>query len=553
MNESKHPLARKDNKMRGISSCLWIGNAILVAAGCSLAVADETAQAGRSGFSSLRLIYPGQMPRPVEIGLRQLFVDDYHIASVKGLRRMVNPVTKHPPLMEWEHPWEGLGPGMEYVHYDPEAKIYKAFLMYFAYTTKTGGTHYWTGYATSKDGWKWERPAVGLPIPRGSGNDGVNTDLRSLFSKKFEGPRILGGSAEFSDFEKTNIISMRTFAGYIVYDPHDPDPRKRYKSLQPFETGRFGDPLRLYYSPDGLHDWTPYEKNPLNVTVRDDTYHIFHDVRRKRYVLFDRSYAFGYRGGGRRVGYRASPDLKTYGPYMTVLAADAEDPHGTDIYGMTVFDYEGVYLGLVWVYNNHTKTRVVELAVSRDCVDWQRVDRTRPFIPRGPEGSPDSKLIFTAHSPPIIEGDQIRVFYTGQSGLHKPSTRAERTAYPMVGTLLLDRFVDVELDAGSSSGELCTHPLRVDDVEDKQLVLNVAGELSSTSRLRIEVVDADSGTAIPGYELDKCDPIEKNSLRHTVSWQGNDRLPSMLGGAVVLRFVLEAEAGSPKIYSFAFK
>jgi len=517
------------------------------------AVADQPVRPCRSGFSSLRLIYPEQIPRPVEIGRRELFVDDYHIASVEGLRRVVNPVTKHPPLMEREHPWEGLGPCMDYVHYDPEAKIYKAFFNYFAYTTETGGTHYWTGYATSKDGWRWEKPAVGLPIPRGSGNDGVNTDLRSLFSQKFEGPRILGGGAEeFSDFEKTNIVSMRTFAGYFLYDPHDPDPRKRYKSLQPFDTGRFGVPLRLYYSPDGLHDWTPYEKNPLKVSVRDDTYHIFHDVRRNRYILFDRSCAFGYRGGVRRVGYRESADLKTLGPYMTVLAADAEDPAGTDIYGLTVFDYEGVYLGLVWVYNKHTMTRVVELAVSRDCVDWQRVDRTWPFIPLGPEGSPDSKQIHTAQSPPIIDGDQIRVFYTGQSGLHKPSTRAERAVYPMVGTLLLDRFVDVELDAGSSRGQLRTHPLRAKGVENKQLVLNVAGELSSTSRLRVEVVDAGTGKAIPGYELDNCDRMEKAGLRQVVSWQGSDRLAGLQERDVALRFVFEAEAGSPRLYSFAF-
>ncbi len=482
-----------------------------------------------------------------------MFVDDYHVASVKGLRRVVNPVEKHPPLMERKYPWEGLGPSFEYVHYDREAGIYKAFMTYAAYTTKEGRTHYWTGYATSKDGWKWERPAVGLPIPRGSGTspDGVSSDLRSLFSKKFPGPRILGGNdSDFSDFEKTNIISMRTFAGYFVYDPDDPNPRKRYKSLQPFDAGPFGGPLRLYYSPNGLHDWTPYEKNPLSVAPIDDTYHIFHDARHKRYILFTR----GAHGAG--IGFYAeSPDLKTWRirPNKVELTADAADAPGTRIYGMTVFDYEGVYLGLPWVYNNNTMMRVGELAVSRDCVDWQRVDRTQPFIPLGPEGSPDSKLIFTAQSPPIIAGDQIRVFYTGQSGLHKPTTLAERGSYAMVGTLPLDRFADVELDAGSSRGQLRTHPFRAADVEGRQLVLNVAGELSPKSRLRVEIVEAGSGTPIAGCDLDKCDPIEKAGLRQTVSWQGNHRLAGLKGRDVALRFVFEADAGSPKLYSFAFK
>ena len=171
-----------------------------------------------------------------------------------------------------------------------------------------------------------------------------------------------------------------------------------------------------------------------------------------------------------------------------------------------------------------------------------RVDRTRPIIPRCPEGSPDSKLIFTVQSPPIIEGDQIRIFYTGQSGLHKPSTRAERVAYPMVGTLLLDRFVDVQLNAGSSSGELHTHPFRGDSLENKRLVFNVVGELSSKSRLRVEVVDAATGNAMGGYELDKREPLETAGLRQAVTWQGSNRLAG-------LKFVTPTDCCSPPIAS----
>ena len=61
-----------------------------------------------------QLLYPiDQRDWPVKIdNSRQLFLDDYLIASLENVRRTLNPARKHPqnPLIDQDKPWEGRGP-----------------------------------------------------------------------------------------------------------------------------------------------------------------------------------------------------------------------------------------------------------------------------------------------------------------------------------------------------------------------------------------------------------------------------------------------------------
>src|SRR5919108_3731000 len=68
-----------------------------------------------------RLMHPEDVADwPVKIhGRRQLFVDDYLIAVLQGLRRQLHQPRKHPanPIMVGETPWEGgrrYGPVLAY-------------------------------------------------------------------------------------------------------------------------------------------------------------------------------------------------------------------------------------------------------------------------------------------------------------------------------------------------------------------------------------------------------------------------------------------------------
>ena len=53
---------------------------------------------------------------------------------------------------------------------------------------------------------------------------------------------------------------------------------------------------------------------------------------------------------------------------MTPTPADG----GKDFKGNAVFLYEGLYLGMLWVFD-HNRSAEAELTVSRDGIEWQRV------------------------------------------------------------------------------------------------------------------------------------------------------------------------------------
>lgn len=68
-------------------------------------------------------------------------------------------------------------------------------------------------------------------------------------------------------------------------------------------------------------------------------------------------------------------ELKDPATAPSVMAPDAEDELGTEIYGMAVFKYESVYIGLAQRFHNRPGDAFldVQLAVSRDGVYFKRV------------------------------------------------------------------------------------------------------------------------------------------------------------------------------------
>lgn len=62
-------------------------------------------------------------------------------------------------------------------------------------------------------------------------------------------------------------------------------------------------------------------------------------------------------------------------------------------------------------------TTDVELAWSTDLLDWKYVAHGTPFIPRGPPGSYDCCEIFGAKQQPVIDGDEMKIWYTGGNGM----------------------------------------------------------------------------------------------------------------------------------------
>ena len=362
---------------------------------------------------------------------RQLFLDDDLIARRENVTRQIHPVEKYPgnPVLRATEPWE-----------NEVAILYGSILRdegrYRAWYYTAGNV----GYAESDDGIRWSKPRLGIVEV-----DGQQTNLV-----------IRRGGAEG---EPGTIPYFYEIFG-VVRDDREPDAGRRYKmgflSIDRQYRGPHEDPfhrgqrraLGVAASPDGIH-WKLLD-NWSTDAVCDGATHWMLDPARGKYVVYGRTkhVAEGLRAAwgenewvgryfwGRSVARVESDDFLHWditepAKAPVVMTADADDPPGTEIYGMHVFPYESVYVGLVQVFHNRPGAchLDVQLATSRDGVHFTRVGDRQPFIPVGPVGSWDRFNNSLANNPPIADGDELR-FYYGGARIATARTRAKTRAGP---------------------------------------------------------------------------------------------------------------------------
>jgi len=350
----------------------------------------------------------------------QLFVDSYLTDQMEGVRQTLHQPTKHSsnPLVIADRPWEKAirMNGVPSVVRDPTGGLFK--MWYFAYFVKSGppwdsaysNERYYPAYAISKDGIRWEKPALGL--------------------------------MEFEGTKQNNLIpwasQLPNGSTNVLYDPHDPDPARRYKSAfdsyLPNQTWHEGG-LYVSFAPDGLH-WHDYSGNPVLTRTQ----------------IYDAQPLFGWDEKAQKyIGYFRPPnkeDLRTIGrsessdfihwtdpANQVVLRPDDQDPKGTEFYYISVMAYEDLYVGLLWIYHNdphwpwpkgteitdgqlHGNQQALDaqLVVSHDGVKWKRAADRQVFLALGPAGSWDDGMLFP--TTPLVVGDEIWIYYGGSNMRH---------------------------------------------------------------------------------------------------------------------------------------
>ncbi len=170
-----------------------------------------------------------------------------------------------------------------------------------------------------------------------------------------------------------------------------------------------------------------------------------------------------------------------------------------------------------------------ELAWSRDARNWQRVCPGEPFIPRGPKGTYDYGCIFAA-AYPIVQGDDIRVYYLGNDDTH----HAWRGGYLCLAHLPLDRFAGMRAD-GDRPAIIETVPLTIDA---PTLELNLD---ASQGECAVEILD-ENADPIPGFTQSDAVPHRNcDGLRLPATWR-NANLSQLRGRPIRLRFHLRNAA-----------
>ena len=263
--------------------------------------------------------------------------------------------------------------------------------------------------------------------------------------------------------------------------------------------------------------------------------------------------------GKRLIGRAESPDMVRWSEPETILVPDDLDTPDTEFYAMPTMVYEGMYVGLLWIFHTTNTTHHPEVVFSRDGIHYNRQYR-QPFIQRGARWEFDCTSIYART--PIVQDDRILFFYEATNWRSPETLLAlgdRATAAVGLASLPLDGFVSLD---GAKGPPGTWHAARVAPYSEmvtrsfgfagSRLHVNVSTALqqggAEAPELRVEVLEPNHDT-IAGYTFDDCDPVTESGQSRVVSWRGDADLSQFAGNAVKLRFYFK----NCKLYSFQFK
>ena len=501
---------------------------------------------------------------------KQLLVDDFIIEEKnRWVRRVINQPQRHSsePIMVGEKAWENwIIVLFGTVLYDEEEKVYK--MWYTSGLPKYPVRPFQVCYAISKDGITWQKPKLGIVDYHGSSENNI----------------ILPGK-------------VRGLAMFVMKDLKDPDPARRYKALywdgdltevnpelaallaagkpmspkqhaKCYSLATAADKMGICFafSPDGIH-WQSLPEIPqipvwANNNIGDTNTLLGWDPRIEKYVGYFRIGSTVSRPAltaYRLIGRSVSDDFINWSSAELVLATDELDPPGTELYSMSVFIYEDLYLGLLQIYHDDDRqTLEYQLASSRDGIHWNRVANREIFFPIGPPGSWDRGMIVMPT--PVVLEDEIRFYYEGSNLTHyEPDlpklfgkmVEGERMGGAVgLATLRPDGFVS--MDSGPYEGTLSTKLIRF---KGKNLILNADAQCKGKpGSIKVGILNYWDGKPIVGYTQKDADPVIGNGIKQVVTWNGKSDIeplagcPIRPGYPIRLKFYLQ----NSKLYSFQF-
>jgi len=478
---------------------------------------------------------------PFDVGNKsQLFVDRVLVRSAEGISFTLHPARKHPenPLVKAEASWEGWR--LEIygnVIYDEDEHLFK---MWYMCESPKDFPHYAVLYATSQDGVHWDKPLVGT--------------IKSL----------RGG--------QHNAVADGYLLASVMKDKADPNPDRRYKMICWRQKPTHGPHTMV--SPDGLN-WTQLSEKPI--CRSSDVITGYYDETRKLYVAFPKLNT-KVRGHVRRCfGITTSKDFLTWTEPRYAFKPDLRDDAGslarieqvrpildvpdnpgvmrTEFYGVGVYVAESCTLAFPWVFTINNNARYgnqegpgeLQLAVSRDLVEWERPFR-EPVVPRGKLDEWD-RGFFTTQSRALRVGDEVWLYYGGSTYTHgtpclyRPEGTGRKTEHTgSIGLAIwqLDRFVSA--DAPAEGAELTTVPIVY---SGQRLEINAATKPGG--QIVIDMLD------VAGKPIAEAKPVKGDDLRHAVDFGGDSRVSSLVsswaGKPIVLRFRMK----NAELFAFAFR
>jgi len=445
---------------------------------------------------------------------KQLFLDDYLIASKDKVTRTIHPAERYP--------------GNPILTPDPAREIYA--LLFGSVIHDDGAYRMWyysgngVGYAESEDGIRWTKPQLDLfPVDGKPTNQIIKCRAESDIPNFIDNFRELFGVFKDADRYVMGFLSLqREYEGPRM-DPFHPAQRRG---------------LGVAVSDDGI-TWT-VENSWATEAICDGGTHWMLDPRTGKYVLFGRT-KFQDEALMSKWRDKASPELaqwvnsKYWGRSVArvessdflnwdykdpatapiAMTADEKDPPATEIYAMNVFPYGAAYIGLVQVFHNQPDACYldIELAISRDGKHFERVEDDgqgrMPWLACGSVGDWDRFNTCMSNNPPIEAGDDLRFYYAGRSYRHSPYDGPDKgDIFGAIGmaSIKKDRFVS--LSGSYDPGVILTKPVKLSSSE---LHFNAKSDHGSVI---VEILSVDAGTV-----LAKSKPLNVDSLDASLEWE----------------------------------
>lgn len=413
---------------------------------------------------------------------RRLFLDAMVTEESGGLTRAFHAPGKHPdnPIFEGEAPWEGWGPNLGGTVIREGGK----FRMY--YYCIADGEKTKTCMAESDDGLHWTRPSLGL--------------------------------VEWQGSKDNNIVRFSTQAFKMGGQP----PADKKWLMFGFTGGK----ARVGFSDNGVQG--QWDEKGQELFSSSDVINWFFDPYRNRMCATWKTSSRRHRS----VGVAWSDDLYKWtkpveGP---VFVPDDLDPDATQIYGMPVFAYQGMFIGTPLIYHSrwlkygrYTKPEVmfeaqegspctgdIQLAWSWDLINWTRTPERKPFIPNSPVKAFDCGFIGICREP-VVMGDELWFYYSGWDQVHE-DYKGLRAAVGLA-VLRLDGFCSMQ--AGDQEGWLIS---RREVFNTPKVTINA--KCRPGGYVVAELLDRNNNV-IRGFEKNYCIPFTGDSVRGELTWKTN--------------------------------
>lgn len=472
-----------------------------VASACAPAVCH--ADVGARGEPTLEQTLAGSVP------FRRTFLDAMVVEESAGLSRVFHAAQKHAanPVLPRKFDWEGWGPYL----YGTVTREGERLRMWYNCLTPTEdrGMRVMTCYAESRDGIQWDRPTLGLVEWKGS--------------------------------KANNIVGDNTCSIPSVIQLPSPSDERAYAV---YGFGRESGPS-VAFSADGLQFGWDGPPETRQLFKSSDVTNFFWDPYKSRFTS-------SWKTANRRhraVGIAFSEDGLKWRKLLdtAVFGADDLDPDPTQVYGMPVFPYQGLYIGLPWLYHarylkygpysanrmneaqeGSDRTVDVQLAWSWDLVSWNRTPKREPFIPLGADGTFDDAMIFTARAP-VVVGDRLYFYYGGFDQAHDDYKGIKGEIG--LATLRLDGFCSMR--AGSQEGSFVS---RREVFKTPRVTINAAARPGGY--VVAELLDRNNNV-IKGFTRDDCVVFSGDSVRFELKWKASAFPNSLRDKDKKIRFYLK--------------